>query len=306
MSIFDNNQPTTLQGAISVIAPAATSLTEQTITSSNAVEYYFDIISEQSIELINQITDNYVENNTAIQDHIAQNPLVINISGLSGERVFKYNPEVANQLLAEAHFQAAKMGNNVNLTNIQANSFWDLVGLGSYAKELNKLSVIPALYPPVSNYMQVAMNAVELVDASIKRYSNIYNSVFNKGISNTGGIFGANVEELKDSRLEGIYNNLKQLRANNTALVVTTPYGIFQDMYIQSVRLQQGNELYVTDIEMTLKQLRFSNVTTTAADKNVMAKLNSYARAKVENNGTAQGKKKSIAKKVYDGDIKLF
>ena len=57
----------------------------------------------------------------------------------------------------------------------------------------------------------------------------------------------------------------------------------------QSLTLKQGNQLYVTDIEMTLKQLRFSNVTTTAADKNVMAQYNAYARAQVENNGIAQG-----------------
>lgn len=279
-----SNQPTTLYGGASITVPVKASL-------SIALEYYFDIISEQSIELINQITDNYVENNTAIQDHIAQNPLIINISGLSGEKVFKYDPTVANQLLSEAKIQATKMGNGVNFTNIQADSFWDLVGLGSYAKELNKLSIIPELYPPLSNYMQVAKNVAELVDVSITKYSNIYNSSFDNNNSNDNIFdYTASDNVFKQTRLKEIYNYLSECRVNNTVLTVTTPYGIFTDMYIQSVRLRQGNELFTTDIEMTLKQLRFSNVTTTAADKNVMAKLNAYARAHVENNGTAQGK----------------
>lgn len=286
MSTISKEQQYTLQGAISVTALAAIVQTIKDVNRQNAVTYYFDVITDESIELINQITDNWVENNTAIQDHIAQNPLVISISGISGEKVFRYAPTVANQLLAKARLQAAKMGYGINLNNLQASSFWDLVGLGAQAKELNKLSVIPVLYPPVSNYMQVAMNAVELVDAAASKYSNIYNSIFNKESNNEQilGSFSANT-----TRLKSVYNNLSQLRDNNIPLVTITPWGIFDNMYIQSVRLKQGNQLYVTDIEMTLKQLRFSNVTTTAADKNVMAQYNAYARAKVENNGVAQG-----------------
>lgn len=286
MSTISKEQQYTLQGAISVTAPAATVQTIKDVNRQNAVTYYFDVITDESIELINQITDNWVENNTAIQDHIAQNPLVISISGISGEKVFRYDPAVANQLLAEARLQAAKMGYGINLNNLQASSFWDLVGLGAQAKELNKLSVISVLYPPVSNYMQVAMNAVELVDAAASKYSNIYNSIFNKE-SNNEQILGSFSDNT--TRLKSVYNNLSQLRDNNIPLVTITPWGIFDNMYIQSVRLKQGNQLYVTDIEMTLKQLRFSNVTTTAADKNVMAQYNAYARANVENNGVAQG-----------------
>ena len=37
-----------------------------------------------------------------------------------------------------------------------------------------------------------------------------------------------------------------------------------------------------------------------------MAKYNAYARAQVENNGIAQGTKKSLAAQAYDGDIKIF
>lgn len=296
MSTISKEQQYTLQGAISVTAPAATVQTIKDVNRQNAVTYYFDVITDESIELINQITDNWVENNTAIQDHITQNPLVISISGISGEKVFRYDPAVANQLLAEARLQAAKMGYGINLNNLQASSFWDLVGLGAQAKELNKLSVISVLYPPVSNYMQVAMNAVELVDAAASKYSNIYNSIFNKE-SNNEQILGSFSDNT--TRLKSVYNNLSQLRDNNIPLVATTPWGIFDNMYIQSVRLKQGNQLYVTDIEMTLKQLRFSNVTTTAADKNVMAQYNAYARAQIENCGIAQGNK-TLLKEMTD------
>lgn len=301
MSFISNEQALTLQGGVSVTAPATTVQNIKEINNEYATTWYFDVITDESIELTNQITDNFVENNTAIQDHIAQNPLIITISGISGEKVFKYDPAVANQLLAEARLQAAKMGYGINLNNLQADSFWDLVGLGAQAKELNKLSAISVLYPPVSNYMQVAMNAVELVDTAVSKYSNIYNSVkdiWNKEKNNDDDdVFG----DFSDNttRLQSVYNKLSELRTNNTPLTATTPWGIFTNMYIQSVRLKQGNQLYVTDIEMSLKQLRFSNVTTTAADKNVMAQYNAYAKAKAENNGTAQGNK-TLLKEMTD------
>lgn len=305
MKLFNKKQETRLEGGISVTAPELPVLRKKADIfdpKKMAINYYFDIINDESIELINQITDNYVENNTAIQDHIAQNPLIITVSGLSGEKVFKYDPQVMEQLLAEARIEAAKRGNDYNLNNLPYQNFWELVGLGSQAKELNKLSVIPALYPPLSNYMQVALNAAELVDASVSRYVNIYDSIFGKNNSEEE----KNKEKKEEKRLKQIYNDLSYLRGNNIALSVDTSYGIFTNMYIQSVKLRQGDGLYTTDIEMTLKQLRFSNGTTTAADKDVMAKLNQYARANVENNGTAQGNKKSLAAKAYDGDIKIF
>lgn len=304
MPIFSNNETQTLQGAIALTAPAVnvpTSIDEivQNINTENSVNYYFDVITDDSIEMMNQITDNYLENNTAIQDHIGHSPLVITLSGIAGvgKNVFRYDPEVANQLLQEARFQSAKMGYGINFNNLQADSFWDLVGLGSQAKELNKLSAISVLYPPVSNYIQVAKNVAEIVDASVSKYTNIYQSIFGKE-NNNEQILGDFAEE--SNKLQQIFTELKRLRDNNIALTVTTPYGIFSNMYLQSVRFHQGNELYVTDIEITLKELRFSEVTTTAADKDVLAKYNAYAQAEMENNGKAQGEQESILHKLLN------
>lgn len=293
MSLFDNVHNSSIQEAIngnqnsSLYGAIVTEIEENKTIDDSILDYYFDVITDESIELINQITDNYVENNTAIQDHIAQNPLVITVSGLSGEKVFKYDPGVANQLLAEARIQAAKYG------NMKSTAFWTLIGAGAKAEGLNKLSVIPSLYPPVSNYMQVAMNAAELADAAVTKYRNIYQSLKDSGSPEFENVFSSG--DVDNTRIKQIYNKFVELLESKKPLSITTAYGFFTNMYIQSVRLSQGNELYKTDIQLTLKQLRFSNVTTTAADKNVMAKYNAYARAEVENNGIAQGKQTNIS-----------
>lgn len=50
--------------------------------------YVFDIIGDESVDLTSEITDHYVEDNTAIQDHIALAPETISVSGVVAELVF--------------------------------------------------------------------------------------------------------------------------------------------------------------------------------------------------------------------------
>lgn len=47
--------------------------------------FVFDINTEESVDLQSDITDNYVEDNTAIQDQIALRPEIVSVRGLVGE-----------------------------------------------------------------------------------------------------------------------------------------------------------------------------------------------------------------------------
>ena len=58
-------------------------------TPNNLIGVYFDIIQSHSVSIQNQITDNYLENNTAVQDHIAHAPLTVTLSGISAELVYE-------------------------------------------------------------------------------------------------------------------------------------------------------------------------------------------------------------------------
>lgn len=260
-------------------------VTVQDITiaaEQNAANYYFDIVTDISLQLQNQITDNWVENNTAIQDHISQSPLILSLRGISGEKVYEYNPEEAQRLLEQARREAVKVGYN-SVSNIL-----DQLGLSKVADLSNKLSSLDILFPSASNITQLAMNAYNYAAQSFDRYKTIVSNFLGKGnpMDSLNGDSGMIPE---DTRLKEIYRELSGLRATNTPLVVSTPYDVFANMYIQSVILRQGNENFVTDIEMTLKQINFADVIYTEADKNVLSQYNAYAQAQETNNGKAQG-----------------
>lgn len=249
----------TISGGVSVTVQSGS--VSNPLLPNNKAGVYFDIIQEHSLSLQNQITDNYIENNTAVQDHIAHSPLVISLRGLSGEVVYKPPQFALNEMykninsFIQDRFADRSTSNNMLLTD--------------------KLTVIPALLPPVDNVTQMAKNAVQYVEASVNRYVKIV-----KGFTST---------DYRQTRLEQIYNDLAALRDNNALLIVETPYQAFDNMAIQSITLRQGDQNYITDVELTLKQINYATTLTTKPDTSVMSIYNACARAEEANHGKAQG-----------------
>lgn len=255
-----STQTLTIQGGVSVTAAKSNEVSSELLMKSFA-GLYFNVIQEHSVSIQNQITDNYIENNTAVQDHIAQSPLVVSLRGLSGEVVYAPPQKALNWMYSKA------------------NGFiQDALNIDPMANQrilTDKLTAIPALLPPVDNVTQMAKNAVQYVEASVNRYLKIIKNFTDEGT--------------KQTRLQQIYSDLLELRANNVLLFVETPYTDFSDMAIQSITLRQGNENYITDIELTLKQINFAQTQTTKPDTERMAIYNACARTEVENCGKVQG-----------------
>lgn len=218
------------------------------------IAIYFDVIQEHSISLTSQITDNWMENNTYINDHIANQPLTISLRGLSGEVV--YTPSTNEGILNDLY-------NTIN--SFSKNT----------AIKTDKLGVIVQLIPPVDNITQKAKNIITYAEASYKRYNKIIKNFLNP--------------TLKQTRLKSIYQKLSNYWEAKTAFIVETPYATFSDMYIQSLVLRQNNQNFITDIEINLKQVNFTDTLTTAADAKVLAQYNGYQRAQESNKGKVQG-----------------
>ena len=248
-----------LTGGVTVTAQD-TSIVSDELQLKSFAGLYFDAIQEHSVSLQNQITDNYIENNTAIQDHIAHSPLVVSLRGLSGELVYTPPTKALNWTYSKANSLTQGLFNNGTMAN---NVLTD------------KLTVIPALLPPVDNITQMAKNTVQYVESSVNRYIKMFKN------------FTSDIQ--RQTRLQQIYEDLAALRAANVLLYVETPYADFYDMAIQSITLRQGNENHITDVELTLKQINYASTLTTKPDESVMAKYNAIQRTEEANHGKAQG-----------------
>lgn len=238
-------------------------LAVQQDTPSKLTDYYFDVIKGHTISINNQITDYYLENNTAVQDHIAHAPIVITLSGISGEIVYT----------------AVQAEKDYDKELIQATSYANMQNIN------NKLTALITIAPTISNLTQKAKNAYDYIEASAGRYVGILRRF--RGSDSPLDRYNGTSDSFKETRLQEIHRKLLLLRNNNTALWVHTPYGDYLNMYIQSITLRQNEENYITDLELTLKQLNFAEVKYTEVDKTVMAKYNAYAQAKTQENGKA-------------------
>ncbi len=219
----------------------------------NNIGYWFDVIEEDNLTLQSQITDNYIENNTAIHDNIALAPITITLKGLVGEVVFQ-SPKSTLDTLNKA---TNKIG--------------------------EKLSPLTALLPPVDNITQLAKNAVQYVEASVNRYQKIIEQIRGKKPTETTQQYVA--------------GNLKKLWQSRTACEILSPYGLYKNMYIQSVYLIQGNTKTVSNLTVMLKQLNFAEQQIfNDYENSKRSLLNTIQRSPAINNGIADGIDASISK----------
>lgn len=272
----------TLQGGI---------VSTQNDTLQKETDYYFDIVNTHSVSLQSQITDNWLENGTAVHDHIAHSPITITLSGLRGELVYRYDEQKAEQLLQEARQYSLKYNKG---------SFSPLDNLKVFDNVSDKLTAISYITPQMSNITQLAKNVYDYSMASFNRYKSTFDRLFNRVGGEEQSLLYS-VEPPDYTRLQEIYEKLNALWGGNIPMTVTTPFDTFSSMYIQSLTLRQDTDNYIADIELTLKQLKFANVETTKADENVLASYTAQSAADQENNGTAQGKNESLAHKLLNG-----
>lgn len=285
-----------IQGTIqsSVSTPQAALKIEQ---NKNFVRYlFFQTVTEDTVNFQSQMTDNWVENNTAIHDHIAISPVTITMRGLVGELVYSSREAELDYERELAQANAINSKDTIFLQFGENNRpIYDIGG---------KLTAISAFIPEVSNVTQMAQNMWDRHEAAARKATRIFNTLFNlnkQTLNSKMTAYSGLSSNLKESKLKEVCETLKDYWLNRTSLVADTPFGDFENMYITSVSLHQGNENFIGEITVTLKQLRFAQTLTTEADKDVLAKYNAYARAQEENNGKAQGENSYMYDKLTPG-----
>lgn len=190
----------------------------------------FNYEGDQTVELRSDITDHFIENNSAIQDQIALRPERITTHGFIGE----LNDVVPKALI---YLQQAAQ----KLTVIDA-----------YTPVLSETAIIA--YNEAFQFYQVGSNAVS---AGVAAWSSI-NSIGTSSLSDIISIPGAvqNKQQIYFQMFYGYW-----VRRN--LFTIQTPWAIFKNAAIESLTAIQDRETRViTDFEITFKVLRFSNTTT--------------------------------------------
>lgn len=193
----------------------------------------FHYEGEQTLTISSDITDHYVEDNTAVQDQIALKPVVITTNGFIGE-----------------------------LNNVPPS------GLALLKTAADKLTVIGSYAPQLSVTAQVAYNeaflayqsATQLANAAVSAFSSISNAI-------SGDINGSGVIDSEGDLVPGSVQNQQQKYfqqfygywVNRTLFTVQTPWAVIENMAIQNLRaIQDAETNVISDFEVTFKQIRYA------------------------------------------------
>lgn len=183
--------------------------------------FVFDIEGESRVELQNEITDHYIEDNSAVQDHIAVRPKEITLHNYVGELVYKQDPTTDTPL------QSA----------------------------VQKLTVLSAALPALTAGAQQAYN---LFNQQMAGASSIGQAIV-ADASTGANIYGAvkNLLASQDSKQQQAYNYFKALRDQKILVAVQTPFEFMTNMAVKLVIGIQGpDSIYITNFSITLKEIR--------------------------------------------------
>lgn len=183
--------------------------------------FAFDYQGDNTVDMENEITDHYLEDNTAVQDHIGVRPIVVTLRGYVSELALAQS--VANSISAALA--------SVENTLSQADAY-----LGHYT-------------PGITQKMLAAITQAQSVAIQIEQ----------------AAARGAQIASLfttgpQYNKQQVGYNQLNSLYKARTLFTVFTPFEVFNNMAIVSVKATQTERSRtVSDFTVTMKQLRFTD-----------------------------------------------
>lgn len=219
----------------------------------------FHYEGENTTTLESDITDHWVENNSAIQDQIALKPIVITTQGFIGE----LNDLPPNKFFAAAQFAAQK-----------------LTTLSAYTPQLSATAL--NAYNEAVFFYNTAQNVANNAIAA-------WNSVSGQGgadVIDSNGIVGG----FTPGQLNTLLNSKTQTKQqqyftqffgywnSRTLFTLQTPWAIFKNMAIKSLKaIQSADTRVITDFEVSFKQIRYAQTLVQEDPESLQGRLRQMA-----------------------------
>jgi hypothetical protein len=193
----------------------------------------FNYEGEQTVTLESDITDHYVEDNTAIQDQIALRPEVVTTHGFIGE-LTDISPPALQPLKTIAD---------------------KLTIVGAYTPALSTTALIA--YNQAFQLYQIGQNAAH---AAVAAWASVSGQA-GTGESVISGNFNFPIGlEPNQNKQQTMFQQFYGYWVNRTLFTVQTPWAIFQNMAIRSLRaIQDAETRMITDFEISFKLMRFAS-----------------------------------------------
>ena len=210
--------------------------------------FVFDIPDTEKLTLTSDITDHYTESNEFINDHITRKPITITLSGFIGELVFRGAEGIEGDV--------QEINNRLETVEAYAGDYTP-GGLQTLQR--------------IVQQTQTAVSAINQFEAKVKNLVGIFDGV-----------------EPGDTLQEKAYKTLFSLWKSSGLVTVQTPWDYFDSMAIKNISFTQNvDSKQITDISITVKEMRFKGIKTVNFDQNQFPVPAEVQEAPEEENGIA-------------------
>lgn len=205
-------------------------------TSTQPPALLFNYEGEQAAKISSDITDHFIEDNTAIQDQIALKPVFITTQGFIAEL-----NDIAPAALAPVQQIAEK-----------------LTTITGYQPALSETALLA--YAQAFQLYQVGLGAI---NSAVSTWSTINGSggetVINGSTAGSGnGILTG--QQPNQTQQQIYYQQFYAYWQNRTLFTLQTPWAIFQDMTILDMNaVQDETTRMISTFNLTFKQMRFAS-----------------------------------------------
>lgn len=212
---FSSAKPNLIQNAGNLLSSVVNQAIVRPLGMPNVVGVsglVMDILEDEEISIDSDITDHYVEQNYAIQDHIALRPVRFSLKGYVGEQVD-------------------------TLPNTLANIFTQVTGLSTLGGLTPQFNIQDAqFYAKVNNVVQLGTNV-------LKQVKNVF-QLFNQSSTTT-------------NKQQTVYQFFYNMWKTRQLCSVETPFAVFENMAIESIRaFQSGETNVISEFVITFKQIQ--------------------------------------------------
>lgn len=207
--------------------------TTSTADQPPAILFHYE--GEQTATIESDITDHFIEDNSAIQDQIALKPEIVTTHGFIGEL-----NDVAPFGLQTLQAAADK-----------------LTAIGSYEPALSETALLA--YSEAFFLYQTASTAI---DAAVSAWDTVA-GFGGESVINGQGIVTQSNQSKQQSAFQQFYGYWR----SRTLFTVQTPWAIFDNMAIKSLRaIQEAETNVITDFEVTFKMIRTATTAVNFSD----------------------------------------
>lgn len=223
----------------------------QILGQTGIAGFKFHIQEQERIEFDSQITTHYVEDNRPVQDHIAQNPVMITVKGLQGDFFYSVNP------------------------------IEDTLALVTPTMSLVKQFI------PKINAFEQQQKVKKLKEANSKKDNKSFVSKYINNFNNVD-LFTMfqDLYRLTSAQTRAYYF-FKALYKSKALFSVETSWERYDNMVLKSMRPLRDNSLDISDYTLTFQQINF--VQSEVLDLKNTAEKTRQQIAQTQNKGTQKG-----------------